>query len=287
MRLLTDRSTNSLLAAFASDIGEAMAVRRAARSAKAAQAEAEMSIRARAELLANMNHELRTPLNAIIGFATMLKDAGAYSLTEEQRAAYAGYVLQSADLLLAHVDLLLEAAALDSGTIAFESSSIDMGAALAEAVKRAKIAAEAANVVIEAKSAGPTALGWGDAGRIGQALDHLIRTAIRLSPKGGRIHARATIAKDGWAEVAVRDRSEGGEAQAIAQALSAAGAAHRVLDRSFSGPDVGLAIAKALVEMQGGRFAMKSRPGEGALVSIALPPPARTAAAGGELKLTG
>lgn len=288
MRALSRKTSSSLMAAFASDMAEAMAVRRAALEAKAARAEAEMSIKARAEFLANMNHELRTPLNAIIGFGTMLKEGEAYKLTAEQRETYADYVLQSADLLLNHINTLLEAAALDGGELTIEPGAIDLSAALEDAVKRARIAADAAKVVIEVKSDAGTAAGWGDPIRLGQAIDHIIRTAIKFSPEGARILVRASIEKDGWAEIAVRDRGEGMTAEAIEKALAAFQETHRGLDRSFAGPGVGLAIAKTFVELQGGRFSLKSKIGEGTLVRIALPPPKAVGAAlKDEMKLAG
>src|SRR3990167_6809726 len=101
MRTLSkfDSASSTLISAFASGMGAAMAVRSASNMARAARAEAEKAISMRADFLASMNHELRTPLNAIIGFTTMLKEGDSYKLTAEQRGNYADYVLQSADLL--------------------------------------------------------------------------------------------------------------------------------------------------------------------------------------------
>jgi two-component system cell cycle sensor histidine kinase PleC len=281
-------ASSTLMSAFASGMAEAMAVRRAGMMAKAARAEAEMSIKARAEFLANMNHELRTPLNAVIGFATMLKEGEAYKLTDEQRETYAGYILQSADLLLSHINTLLEAAALDGGALSFEPDAVDLSAALDEAVKRAKIAADAAKVSIDIKSDGAAAQGWGDNIRTGQALDHIIRTAIKVSPEGSRILVRALADSEGWAEIAVRDRGPGMSEGEIEKALTAFQETHRGLDRSFAGPGIGLAIAKTFVELQGGRFSVKSKIGEGTLVRIALrPPQAAAAAQDDEMKLAG
>lgn len=291
MRSLTTgkSATSSLMSAFANDMAEAMAARRAGMTAKAARAAAEVSIKARAEFLANMNHELRTPLNAIIGFTTMLKDGEAYKLSAEQRDTYADYVLQSADLLLSHINTLLEAAALDSGELTLDSAAIDLTDALSEAVKRAKIAADAAKVSLEVKSEGEAATGWGDAIRTGQAIDHVVRTAIKFAPEGSRILVRAAIDAEGWAEIAVRDRGPGLAPEEIEKALTAFEETHRGLDRSFAGPGIGLAIAKTFVEMQGGRFTIKSRVGEGTLIRISLPPPQADApaAASDDIKLAG
>lgn len=295
MRTLSkiESSASSLMSGFASGMAEAMAVRRAGLMAKAARAEAEMSIKARAEFLANMNHELRTPLNAIIGFGSMLKEGEAYKLTPEQRDNYADYILQSADLLLSHINTLLEAAALDGGELSVEPAAVDLAAALEDAVNRARIAADAAKVSIDVKSDGAAngekkPFGWGDAIRTGQALDHVIRTAIKFSPEGSRILVRAIAGQDGWSEIAVRDRGEGMTAEAIEKSLQAFRETHRGLDRSFAGPGIGLAIAKTFVELQGGRFSIKSKIGEGTLVRISLPPPDTAAIAKTEdMKLAG
>lgn len=288
MRALNVKSSSSLLAAFDADMAGAMAVRRAAMTVKAARAEAEMSIKARAEFLSNMNHELRTPLNAIIGFGTMLKEGETYKLSLEQRETYADYILQSADLLLGHINTLLEAAALDGGELTLEPDEVDLSAALGEAIKRAKIAATAAKVTIEPKSDATAALGWGDLLRTGQAIDHVIRTAIKFSSEGSRVLVRASTDAEGWAEVAVRDRGAGMTEEEIEKSLTAFRETHRGLDRSFAGPGVGLAIAKTFIEIQGGRFSIRSKLGEGTLVRISLPPLKRdSAAADGAMKLAG
>jgi two-component system cell cycle sensor histidine kinase PleC len=257
---------------FAGRMAEAMAVRRAELDAKSARAEAELLIRTRSEFLANMNHELRTPLNAIIGFGGMLKDHVNYPLTDEQRTSYAEYILQSADLLLHHINTLLEAAALDSGELAMAPAPLDLGEALGEAVARARVFAEAKKVQFETKDGGPAA-GFGDATRIGQAIDHILRTAVKSTPEGGKVLVRAARDDNGWPEIAIRDRGAGLSPEALQQALTAFGELHRGLDRSFAGPGIGLAIAKTFVELQGGRFSIKSRVGEGTLVRIAMPPP--------------
>jgi signal transduction histidine kinase len=279
-------STDSLITGYALRMAETMALRRAELEARNAHAEAERSIKARSEFLANMNHELRTPLNAIIGFGTMLKDVDNYDLAPEQRVTYAEYILQSADLLLGHINTLLEAAALDGGELSLEPGVIDMSAILAEAVKRAKIAADSAKVSIDVKPVEETVSGWGDNVRIGQAIDHVIRTAIKFSPQNSRILVRSVVDERGWAEIAVRDRGEGLAPEMVDKALSAFAGVNRGLDRSFAGPGIGLAIAKTFVEIQGGRFSIKSRVGEGTLVRIALPPP-RADAGDGEVRLAG
>ncbi len=266
------KSSEGLIGGYATKMAEAMVVRRAALEAKAARIEAEMSIKARSQFLANMNHELRTPLNAIIGFASMLKDGEQFALSEEKRVSYAEYILQSADLLLGHINTILETADLDGGTVEIRQEEIDLVAVLEASAKRMAVAADAAGVAIKQKSAKGEIPAFVDAERIGQAVDHLLRIAIKASSPGGQVLARVVENDAGWAEIAVRDNGDGLSPEDIRTALSAFDEVHRGLDRSFEGPGVELTIAKTFVEMQGGRFSIKSRVGKGTLVRAALPP---------------
>ena len=84
---------------------------------------------------------------------------------------------------------------------------------------------------------------------------------------------RAGVTDQGWAEIAVRDSGDGMTAEDIRDALNAFKQVHRGLDRSFSGPGIGYAIAKTFTEMQGGRFYIKSQLGQGTLARITLPSP--------------
>lgn len=264
-------SEGSRLAEYGARVSEQLVRRRAEIEARAARMEAELAIKARSEFLANMNHELRTPLNAIIGFATMLRDGDEYQVSDDQRRTYAEYILQSGDLLLGHINTLLEVAALESGQVELQHEVIAYDALLDDAVQRALIQADAASVTVERRGKKKDILGWGDSQRFSQALDHLLQTAIKLSHEGGRIHVRATASGKGWAEIAVRDNGDGLTPEELDAALDAFTEIHRGLDTSFLGPGVGYAVAKTFVEMMGGRFSIESREGQGTLARIALP----------------
>ena len=270
-----DQNKPSLIADYAFRMGDSMVRKKAEIEVRAARVEAELAIKARSEFLANMNHELRTPLNAIIGFASMLREGDQYALSDEQRDNYCEYILQSADLLLGHINTLLEVAALESGGVELTDSAIDFGAMLSEQLEAVRVRARAAQVTIERRDEGDLIEGWGDPERTGQAVVHLLQTAIKSCGENGRILARACLDEKGWAEIAIRDDGDGFTDDEIAEALEAFSEMHRGLDRSFSGPGVGYAVAKTFVEMQGGKFSIKSRKGKGTLVRIALPLPAK------------
>lgn len=271
---LLPTSEGSLIADYASRMSETLLRNRANMEVRAARAEAENSIKARSEFLANMNHELRTPLNAIMGFASMLRDGAAYELEEERRVEYAEYILQSADLLLGHINTILEVAALESGGIELSRDDMALDDILGEALTRLEIRAKAAGVKVIRRDNGDLISACGDPIRAGQAVDHILQAAINGCSEGGRILVRASHDEKGRPEIAVRDDGDGLTQAEIDEALDAFTEVHRGLDRAFNGPGIGYAIAKSFVEIQGGQFHIKSRKGKGTLVRIVLPKPA-------------
>lgn len=256
---------------YAAGIGSAIVRERARADVLAAQREAEKAIRARSEFLANMNHELRTPLNAIIGFSTMLRDMAQYNLSDDQRTSYADYILQSADLLLGHINTILEVAALDTGKVEIEHDDVELGDQLNEALRRASVRAAAADVTLERRDSGEPVRAWADGARAAQAIDHILQIAIKSCDAGGRVMTRARFNDDGNAEIAVRDNGAGFSADDLAAALTAFDQPNRGLDQSFAGPGVGFALAKTFIEMQGGQFHVESREGQGTLVVMSFP----------------
>ena len=267
------KENTTMLGGYLSNMSEAMAVRRANAEAKRAKLEAELSIKARSEFLSNMNHELRTPLNAIIGFATMLKSDQEYDLSAEKRSEYSQYILQSADLLLGHINTILEVAALDGGEIEIEKGNIDLAELLSAVVKQADVSAEAGHIAVENRSEAGAVHVWADEAKVARAVDHLLRLAIKLSPKQGKVLVRTVETEDGWGEIAIKDSSNGLDKEDLGRALNAFGDVNRGLDQSFSGPGVDLAIAKSFVELQGGKFSIRSKAGAGTIVRVAFPPP--------------
>ena len=266
-------SEGSLLADYTSLMSEQLLRRRADMEVRAARAAAENAIKARSEFLANMNHELRTPLNAIIGFATMLRQLDEFDVDDDRTVEYAQYILQSADLLLGHINTILEVAAFESGAIELSNCELDLDVLLSDAIERAKIRADAAGVAIVRKGEGEPVLAWGDEVRVMQSIDHILQCALRACADGGRILVRAAYDNSGLPEIAIRDEGEGLTDDEVKDALTAFNEVHRGLDRAFSGPGVGYAIAKTFIEMQGGQFHIKSRKDRGTFVRLVLPEP--------------
>lgn len=276
-----EAGSGAALEQYLGNLSVALVRAKAEKDIRDARAAAEAAIRVRSSFLENMNHELRTPLNAIIGFAGMLQQADKYSLSVEQKETYAEYIIQSADLLLGHINTILETAALDNGSVVPIHEPVDVYEMLDRALGAIEVQASAKRVSIlcahqiEAKKTSKPlqklAPVWADDERIGQAVDHLLKTSVKSCNKGGKILIRTLVTDQDTIEIQLRDDGHGFSEEEIEEALTAFGNIHRGLGRPFAGPGVGISIAKTFIEMQGGAFAIRSRRNKGTLITISLP----------------
>jgi PAS domain S-box-containing protein len=208
--------------------------------------------RVRRELLAAANHGLRTPLASIIAALDLLRD-GATAQGEPAVSSFVGIALENAERLARVVEQWLDVERIDLGASRIQRTSFDPGAVLAAALAGSAAFAAERGVRLEVESGG-LASASGDAERLQQALAHLIQNAIERSPRGAAVRAQVTARKAGFA-VLIEDQ----------------GAA------AFSGLDLGLSLAKAIVERLGGVLRHGRREqGDGAAFHIEMPQAGRT-----------
>ncbi len=269
----------SELDCYLGNMSDALTRAQAQRNLKAANLAVEEAIRIRSSFLENMNHELRTPLNAIIGFASMLLNGDEYELDKKKKNSYAEYILQSADLLLGHINTILEVAALDTGSQMPMHADEDMDTILDAALVRIRTRAKSADVTIvngsNKKDKDPDISVpkiWTDQQKLGQALDHLLQTAIKSCEGGGKILTRIVVDKNDWVQIQIRDDGVGFSEEEITESLDCFNVIETGLQKPFAGPGLGIALAKTFIEMQGGVFTIKSKKGKGTLSTIGFPP---------------
>ena len=272
--------TGSLLRDYTDRFGDAVSRHRSTVALRAAKIEAELAYRARGDFLAHMNHELRTPLNAIVGFTTMLKDASTYNFSAEQTSEYLDYILQSAELLLGHIDTLLELAAAESGGAKLHQQAYSLAELITEGVETMTPVATQIEVKIITKIDPELPDVFIDPDKILKAIEHLLENALSACSAGDQISiiARAGLetgkpARDSreWVYVAIEDTGIGMTPEEISRRLRVFEQIHTGLDRKFMSAGIGLPIAKSFIELNKGRFNIKSRKGVGTSVRFALP----------------
>ncbi len=233
------------------------------------EARLEEASRAKSEFLAQMSHELRTPLNAIIGFSEMIRDAAIGPLDARYRE-YGGDINDAGRHLQNIINDILDISKLEDGRLELHDELVSIGDTV-EACRRIVAAmAEAAGVCLSIAIPGALPLILSDQLRFRQILLNLMSNAVKFTPAGGRVNVSAAIEKDG-AVIVVEDTGIGMKAEDIPIALEPFRQIDGALSRRFDGTGLGLPLAKALIELHGGRLDIESTPGKGTLVHVFLP----------------
>jgi len=198
---------------------------------------------------ANAAHELRTPLTAMLGEVqvTLRRDRNA----DEYRSALL-VVEEEARRLGRLVEVLLALARADAGTLNPATIRFDIARAARLAADRAIVAHKGADRRLSLRLAPATALG--DPLLTGRVFDNLLDNALR---HGGEHVEIAVTAMPEWVRVTVGDDGPGIPAtirDRVFERFSREGA-------PSTGFGLGLAIARALAEAQGGHLSLDDGPG--------------------------
>ena len=222
------------------------------------------SNRLRRQMTADIAHELRTPLSIILGYSEALSDGKLQGKPAIYDAMYG-----EAQLLSHLVDDLRTLSLADAGELALSRSLAHPGECIERtAASHADLAAQR-GVRLDVTLGPELAMVEVDRERIAQVLANLVGNALRYTPEGGVITLSAE-AEPGRVLLRVSDTGPGIEPQHLPFVFKRF---YRADDaRPANGESgLGLAIAKSLVEAQGGTIQVQSDPGLGATFTVALP----------------
>jgi len=228
------------------------------------------SMQAKSEFLATMSHELRTPLNSIIGFSALLLDDPGEGAAGEQRRRFASNVNQSGRRLLALVNDILDLTKVEAGRIELQPTTFDVGEAIRTAVAEMRPLAEPKELTLAARVAPGVGAVVADEGRLKQVLYHLLSNAVKFTPPGGHVEVAARRVEDA-VELIVADSGIGIAPEDQERIFQAFRQLDGSLSRRYEGAGLGLALARQLVELQGGRIWVESELGEGSRFHFILP----------------
>lgn len=236
--------------------------------------ELEQANQLQSQFLATVSHELRTPLTSIIAFTELL-----LKQAEGREQEYLEDVLESSRRLLEMVNNLLDLSRLKAGRMELFTDIVELQEVVTPVERALRPLAEQKGIRLITEVTGLPLL-LIDPQRIQQVLINLVGNAIKFTPDGGEIRIRGTL-QDGWVEVAVQDTGPG-IAREHAAAIFEAFRRVEWRDRQQPGSGLGLALARNLVELHGGRIWVEEASGGGSVFRFTIPTAPPTAAAGGE-----
>ena len=236
--------------------------------AKAGQVRAERASEAKSRLLANVAHEIKSPVGGIIGIGELWR-AGQLGPTSQTQAEMAEMLVKTARQVEALAHDLLDVARAESGAVKVELRPTDVPGLLDDVRRATALRPEAQGIRIDVISEGDGLVALADSQRLAQVIGNLTSNAVKYGGSGGLVILRASRVHDG-VRVEVIDRGPGLSPEKQTQLFEPF---NRLgLERStVEGHGIGLALAKRLVELQGGSIGVSSTPGEGAVFWVELP----------------
>ncbi|MBB3220478.1 PAS domain-containing hybrid sensor histidine kinase/response regulator [Pseudoduganella umbonata] len=229
------------------------------------------------EFLAMLAHELRNPLAPIAAAAELLRLGTPDAARVHKTSAV---ITRQVEHMTKLVDDLLDVSRVTRGLVTLQRETLDFGAVVGDAVEQAGalMQAKRQRVTVELPDTRP----WvnGDRTRLIQVLSNLLNNAARYTPDGGEVAVRVT-ADEREVRATVADNGIGIAPSLLPHVFDLFTQAERSPDRSQGGLGLGLALAKTLIELQGGRVtAYSAGAGLGSRFTVCLPRVARPEGAG-------
>jgi signal transduction histidine kinase/uncharacterized membrane protein YkoI len=216
--------------------------------------------------IASASHELRTPLTLIRASAEVAQRHTLTSDTEQR--ALLGDVLSEVDHMRTLVDDLLTLSRLDSGRLTIQPGPIDLAVLLSDVQRQVGRLAEQRGIQVALEQSASGARG--DRDRVRQVLIILLDNALRYTPDGSVITLSAAL-RGRMVEVSVTDTGPGIAPDHLPHIFDRFYRADPARGREGGNAGLGLAIARGLIEAQGGQIRAESQAGRGTRVSFTLP----------------
>ena len=215
-----------------------------------------------------LSHELRTPLAAMLTSVEVLNNPAADA---SQRARVLGILERNVKHQARLIDELLDLSRIMRGKVEIANEQLDLRAVVAAQTAVAAPNATKAQLAFRLEKDEQPVPIVGDATRLAQVTMHLLSNAIKFTPPGGSVTVRVGIEQD-QALLQVTDTGIGIRAELLPRLFEPFQHGVRSSPSGQGGLGIGLAIARSLTELHGGRIDASS-PGvdQGAVLTVRLP----------------
>ncbi|KAF0129190.1 MAG: hypothetical protein FD155_2679 [Bacteroidetes bacterium] len=233
-----------------------------------AKERAEESDRLKSAFLANMSHEIRTPMNGILGFSELLKDP---DLTLEEQNEYLTLIEKSGTRMLNIINDIVDISKIETGLVQLNETQLNLNEMLQ--FMHQFFSKEAESKGLTFKFVQPLnetdALIMTDKEKIFALVTNLVKNAIKFTPKGSIEFGCKKM--DENLEFFVSDTGIGIPKHRQAAIFDRFVQADLADKMAYQGAGLGLSIAKAYVEMLGGKIWVESEEGVGTTFFFTLP----------------
>lgn len=224
--------------------------------------------KARRAFISNVSHELRTPISIIMGHAEQLSNLP--EARDESIAKPLSIIQMEGEMLVRLVDDLFTSARLQEGNLKMNRTSLNLASVADEVLAGIQRGAWLdRKISVESVIDPDLPPVFADKQRLQQIISNLVYNALRHTPEGGLVVARAEQKGD-VVEVSIIDTGMGMDEETAKMAFDRYYQSERN-KRHSEGTGLGLSIVQHLVDSHGGEIWVTSEQGVGTTFTFTLP----------------
>ncbi len=226
--------------------------------------EREKTEKIRREFTANVSHELKTPLTAIYGYAQMINNGMVQS--QEDMYKFSGKIEKESSRLILLVNDIIKLSHLDeNNTESDDNEVLDLDELAQETMSSVEGYAVGKNIKLY--YSGESAFINGSRTLISELIYNLLDNAVKYNKEKGSVNMAVGNLVDG-VELAVQDTGIGipdEEQERIFERFYCVDKSH---SKTVGGTGLGLSIVKHIAIRYGAEINVKSRVGEGSVITV-------------------
>jgi signal transduction histidine kinase len=250
------------LAALAAQAIQNVSLQRKVRATGIEMAELE---RLKTDFIAIASHELRTPLGLILGHATFLRE-----IASEQYGEQLDLIIRNATKLKTIVENLSDVDNIQNSAARVRNQRVSLRKIVDDVIATFQDEANAKNITLQVNSGQSPSHLEADEVKLSIALSNLVKNALQFTESGGHVVVNVQE-ESGYYKVTVTDDGIGIPARDLPRVFERFFQVETHLTRRYGGMGLGLAVAKAMIELHGGRIWVESAEGKGSTFTFLLP----------------
>ncbi len=229
----------------------------------------------RRDLFASISHDLRTPLTSMQGYIETINHQYG-ELDDKHKQRYLSIALKQCGRLRRLIDDVLELSKLNSGELKLYCEKFNMLELVHDNVQDFALKARQKKIsmhVLPTSSTDSRLSVYADLALVHRVLENLLSNAFRFTPPGGKIFVSVHRKNQSAVLVSVVDTGVGMSVEEAEQAFDSqyTRSSSSKTNRKHHHSGLGLALAKAVVELHGGKIKLLSKAGKGANFEFTLP----------------
>jgi len=214
--------------------------------------------------MADISHELRTPLALLRGEIEAMQD-GIRPFDQFQLGKLHGSIMQLNRL----VDDLYELALTDAGALSYRKESLNLAAILQLCADSAQHRINQSSLTLHQDIPEQLTV-FGDARRLRQVVDNLLKNSRRYTDPGGEIQISAWQTNR-YVHFKIEDSAPGVDEEMQSRLFDRFYRTEGSRNRAVGGAGLGLAICRNIVDAHQGKILAKSSPLGGLQIVVTLP----------------